>query len=218
MYRISWPNRITLARIMLVGPFVMMLLHLQDQAWGHHARYAALVIFAIMAISDGLDGYLARRFHQESTIGRFLDPMADKLLILCSVVCLAHPGTHVTGMLLPDFVAIIVISKDLIIVLGFLIIYLSTAKIYIDPKRTGKWCTTLQLLMVISILLSPDLPHPISRVPVILWWAASAMAIATVVHYFQLGRRFISEHEPSVKGQTNLSEKIDRENPENRKR
>ncbi len=117
MQKISWPNRLTLARILLVGPFVWMLLHLQDPNWHGYARWAALAIFALMAVSDGLDGYLARRLHEESAVGRVLDPLADKLLILASVVLLAREDTSVPGMRLPDIVAIIVISKDIIIVI-----------------------------------------------------------------------------------------------------
>ena len=195
MHKLSWPNRITITRILLVGPFAVALLHLQNPEWGQHARWAALVVFAVMAISDGLDGYLARRLHEESAVGRFLDPLADKLLILCSVAILAHEGTHVTDRLLPAFVAVIVIGKELIILIGFCIIYFTTSRAYIDPKRVGKWCTTFQLLMVIAILLAPDLPGILSHLPAVLWWTASILAVATVVTYFQLGRRFIAEHE-----------------------
>ncbi|MBP7935899.1 MAG: CDP-alcohol phosphatidyltransferase family protein [Phycisphaerae bacterium] len=204
MYKISWPNRITLARILLVGPFVVMLLHLQDPAWGDRARWLALGIFAAMAVSDALDGYLARRLHQESAVGRFLDPLADKMLILCSVGLLAHRGTHVSGMLLPDVVAVTVIGKDLIVVIGFCIVYFSTSRIYIEPRRVGKLCTFAQLSMVISILLSPDLPESLSWIPVVLWWTASILAAATVIQYFQMARRFLAAHEANgAKGRAN---------------
>jgi len=199
MYTISWPNRITLMRILLVGPFALALLHLQNPEWDEHARWAALVMFAVMAVSDGIDGYLARRLHEETAIGRFLDPLADKILILCSVTILAHEGTHVTGTLLPAFVAVIVVGKELIIVVGFCIIYFETSYAYIDPKRVGKWCTTFQLLMVIAILLSPDLPGVLSYVPDVLWWIASALAVMTVVTYFRLGHKFVVEFEANKK-------------------
>ena len=196
MYRISWPNRITLARILLVGPFVVALLHLQD--WGEPARWGALAIFAVMAISDGLDGFLARRLNEESAVGRFLDPLADKILIFCSVILLANEGTHVTGALLPAWVAVVVVGKDLIIVLGFCIIYLGTARTYVEPQATGKWCTLLQLLMVIAVLLSPSLPKPLRLAPTVLWWCASAMALVTIVHYYRMGRQFIAQHEAAT--------------------
>jgi CDP-diacylglycerol--glycerol-3-phosphate 3-phosphatidyltransferase len=200
MQKISWPNRLTLARILLTGPFVLMLLHLQDPEWHEYARQAALVILALMAISDGLDGYLARRLHEESAVGRFLDPLADKLLILTSVILLARPGTSVPDMRLPDIVAIIVVGKDIIIVVGFCLIYFMTSKAYIDPRWSGKWCTTLQLAMVIAVLLSPNLPGVLKLLPTLLWWAASALAVITVINYFQIGRRFIAQHEAAQRG------------------
>ncbi|HSW46275.1 MAG TPA: CDP-alcohol phosphatidyltransferase family protein [Phycisphaerae bacterium] len=195
MQKISWPNRLTLARILLVGPFLWMVLHVQDPIWHGYARWAALGIFFLMAVSDGLDGYLARRLREESAVGRFLDPLADKLLILTSVILLARRDTCVPDMRLPDVVAIIVIGKDIIIVLGFCLIYLITSRVYIDPRWTGKWCTTLQLSMVISVLLSPDLPRWLTLLPKLLWWVASVLAVVTVINYFQLGRRFVAKHE-----------------------
>ena len=195
MYRISWPNRITIARILLVGPFVVMLLHLQDPVWGDRGRWAALAVFAVMAASDGLDGYLARRLREESAVGRFLDPLADKILIFCAVLFLANEGTHVTGALVPGWVAVIVVAKDLIIVLGFCITYFTTHRVYIEPRASGKWCTALQLAMVTGVLLSPNLPALLRPAVAGLWWSASALAFITVIHYFQLGRYFIARHE-----------------------
>jgi len=195
MHKISWPNRITIIRILLVGPFVVMLLHLQEPQWGERARWSALAIFAVMTLSDGLDGYLARRLQEQSAAGRFLDPLADKLVILCSVILLAREGTQVKGALLPPTVAVIAVGKDLIVLLGFCIIYFTTSRAYIDPRGLGKWCTLMQLSMVISVLLSPNLPGILVWLPAVLWWSASLLAIATVVHYFQLGRSFIAEHE-----------------------
>jgi len=209
MHRISWPNRITIARILLIGPFVVALLHLQDPGWSHSARWAALGIFAIMAISDWLDGFLARRLKEESAVGRFLDPLADKLLVLFSVVLLANNGTHVTGMLLPSTVTVIAVGKDLIVILGFCIIYFGTGRVYIDPRGSGKLCTTLQLLMVIAILLSPSVPDLFSIASRVLWWCASLLAVATVVHYFQLGRLFVARHEIGEEGK----ERVEPEKP-----
>jgi len=195
MYKISWPNRVTMTRILLIGPFVIGLLHLRDETWGDWARWWALAMFGLMAISDGLDGYLARRLDQETAIGRFLDPLADKLLILCSVVLLANEGTHVGDTPLPPVVAVIAIGKDLIVLVGFCVIYFSTARVYIDPRSWGKWCTATQLLAVVATLLAPDLPGWFSLWPKVLWGVASFLAVATVVHYFQIGMHFIHSHE-----------------------
>lgn len=195
MHRMSWPNRITITRIVLIAPFVVALIQLQDPVWGGVARWSALATFALMAVSDGLDGYLARRLHQETALGKFLDPLADKLLILCSVVLLARQETQVPGVKLPAAVAVIAVGKDLTIVTGFCIIYFITSRAYIDARGWGKWCTTVQLLMIISVLLFPNLPAQLRLLPNVLWWAATVLAVAATVQYFHLGRAFIADHE-----------------------
>lgn len=198
MTKVSWPNRVTIIRILLIGPFVIALLNLQDPYWGEIARWSALVIFGLMVVSDGLDGYLARRLGEESAVGLFLDPFADKILILFSVVLLAHEGTHVSGALLPSTVVVIAVGKDLLVVFGFCIIFFTTSQICIEPQRFGKWCTTVQMAMVVAILLFPSFPEPIAFLPKILWWLASVLAIAALVQYFQLGRHLIAQHEMAM--------------------
>ena len=88
---LGWPNRITLGRMLLVGPFVVCLLNM-DEPGRNWLRWAAVGIFAAMAVSDLLDGYLARRLHDESPLGKFLDPLADKLLITAAVLILGILG------------------------------------------------------------------------------------------------------------------------------
>jgi cardiolipin synthase (CMP-forming) len=198
MNRLSWPNRVTMTRILLVGPFVVALLHLRDPGWGEVARWSAIGLFVAMALSDGLDGYLARRLKAESALGRFLDPLADKLVILCSVVLLAREGTGIQGMLLPSTVAVIAIGKDLVVVVGFCLIYIVTNRVYIEPRRLGKWCTAVQLLMVIMILMSPSLPKPAPVVTAALWWIASVLAVVTVIQYFKMGLHVVGRHEVDV--------------------
>lgn len=198
MYRMSWPNRITLLRILLIGPFVVALLSLQDPTRGDIARWSALGIFAAMAVSDGLDGYLARRFKQETALGRFLDPLADKILVLCSVILLAHEGTHVTGMKLPPWVAVMAVGKDIIVLTGFCVVYLITSRVFIHPRLPGKLCTTLQLLMIIAILLSPDLPEAFRWLAPAAWWAASITAAVAIIDYFHLAQYTIDQHEAAT--------------------
>lgn len=193
--RLNWPNRITLARLLLIGPFVVALLNLRDPQWSHIARHAAIGIFILMSLSDALDGYLARRLHQESALGRFLDPVADKLLILSSIILLAWEGTSVEGYRLPSAVTVIAIWKDLFVVVGFIIIYLITSRIHIEPRPPGKWTTGLQLAMVMAILLAPSAPAWFGPVPAILWWAASVMASIAVIDYYRAGMRYVARFE-----------------------
>ena len=94
------------------------------------------------------------------------------------------------------------VRPDLIVVIGFFIVYLTTTRIFINPRRPGKWCTVTQLLMVLAILLSPDLPGWLSLLPALLGWVASGLALITVGHYFHIGMRFIEQHgiEPATDG------------------
>ncbi len=196
MLKVTWPNRITITRILLIGPFVIALLKLQTE-WGETARWAALGVFALASIGDGIDGYLARRLHEESAVGRFLDPLADYLLIVLSVPILAHEGTHIDGARIPATVAVIAIGKQLIVLLGFFLIYFATTEIHVEPRRIGKWCMSMQMTTVIAVLLSPSLPQPLRYyVPRVVWWTASGLAVAAVIDYFQAARAFLARHEP----------------------
>ena len=86
---LSWPNRITLLRILLIVPYVRLMLQLNDEAAGPWPRRIALLLFVIMALSDGLDGYLARSRGMITTLGKILDPLADKLLVDLGYICVA---------------------------------------------------------------------------------------------------------------------------------
>ena len=197
MTTLSWPNRITLSRIILVAPFVICVLNIQDPQWGTAARRAALGILVIMGISDVLDGFLARRLRQETPLGKFLDPLADKLLVICSVVLLARQSTSVPGGILPSVVVVAAIGKDLLVVVGFCIIYLITLRTCISPRRPGKLCTCAQLAMVFAVLLRPDLPPFLRRLPDVCWWTATALAVVAAVDYFRFGQRFVASGAPS---------------------
>ena len=198
----SWPNRITIGRIMLIVPFVIVMLHVNDLEYQPWARYGALLIFLVMAISDALDGYLARKFHDITGLGTFLDPLADKLLITCACLLLAAPQTAIHGMELPDVVVVIIIAKDLFTTLGFLIVYFVTNKIKITPDNSGKLSTLLQISMVLAILISLDVMRifpGFTYFVQVLWWAATASAILTVIQYTRQGSRFMAEHEQRQK-------------------
>jgi len=188
-------NEITLLRIVLIAPFVICMIKMDEVP---ALRYLALGIFLVMAVSDGLDGYIARSRKQTSRLGAFLDPLADKLLITCAVVLLAMPHTAVDGYLLPPTVVVLIIGKDLLLVLGCVIIYLITSQLKIVPVKTGKLATVLQLSMVTAILLAPDI-HPVFPPWVwlmrFLWWSAAGLAVLAAVIYIRRGIRYIEEFE-----------------------
>jgi CDP-diacylglycerol--glycerol-3-phosphate 3-phosphatidyltransferase len=195
MSHLSWPNRITLARIMLIAPYVVALMSMQESPL---ARWAALGLFFLMGFSDGLDGWLARKFESETPLGEFLDPLADKLLITCTVILLGHHATCVVDKAIPHAVVVVAIGKDLFVVIGFVLVYLVTGRIYISARRAGKWCTTLQLGMVVSVLLWPELNRlgkPFGFIPDVLWWSATIVALVAAVDYYRVGMKYAAEDE-----------------------
>ncbi|MHC4744135.1 MAG: CDP-alcohol phosphatidyltransferase family protein [Planctomycetota bacterium] len=203
--KLNWATRITLLRIFLIIPFVAFMLKINDPrldtALQRATRYISVVIFLIMAVSDGIDGYLARKKNQVTKLGSFLDPLADKLLMTSACLLLASKRAHVPGFLLPQTVVVLIISKDLFLLLGFTLVYFITSQIRLQPVFIGKTATALQLAMVSSILIAPEvsriLPHWIWFLRV-LWWSASATAICTMIIYIRIGLRYIGEYEQSV--------------------
>jgi CDP-diacylglycerol--glycerol-3-phosphate 3-phosphatidyltransferase len=169
-------------------------------------RYVSILLFLVMAISDGVDGYLARRKNQITKLGAFLDPIADKLLITCACLLLSSQRGHVEEFLLPPTVVVLIIGKDLFLLIGFVIVYLITSKIHIAPVFIGKLATTLQSSMVAGILIAPEvsdvLPGWIWFLRT-LWWSAAGTAILATLIYIRDGSRYIEQYE-----QANVSHKV----------
>ena len=203
--KLSWASRITILRILLIIPFVSFMLKINDPALSLNARnamrYVSIIIFLAMAVSDGIDGYLARRKKQITKLGAFLDPLADKLLMTCACLLLASQRGHVGDFLLPPTVVVLIIGKDLFLLIGFVIVYLITSQIRIAPVFIGKLATTLQLSMVAGILIAPEvsgvLPGWIWFLRV-LWWSAAGTAILTTLIYIRNGSRYIEQYEQSL--------------------
>ena len=188
---LNWPNRITIVRIVLIAPLVICLLNL-NTGWAGW-RPLAIALFAVMAFSDALDGFLARLLDEETPLGRFLDPVADKLLITCAVILLAAETTAVENFALPSWVPVIAIGKDVLIVLGFVLVYLTTGAYLVKPRVWGKMCTLVQLVMIAYVLLAPDLPGVLQVFLPALCWTASGLAIVAVADYVRIGNRFAAE-------------------------
>lgn len=206
--KLSWATRITIMRILLVVPFVSFMLKINDPALGSATqgamRHASIIIFLIMAVSDGIDGYLARRKNQITKLGGFLDPVADKLLITCACLLLASNKGHVNGFMLPQTVVVLIIGKDLLLLIGFIVVYFITSRFLIAPVFIGKLATALQLSMVAGILIAPEvsavLPGWIWFLR-LLWWSAAGTAILAILIYIRKGSRYIEEHEQASASQ-----------------
>ncbi|MCX5635824.1 MAG: CDP-alcohol phosphatidyltransferase family protein [Planctomycetota bacterium] len=203
--RLSWANRITILRILLIVPFVICMLNINDQEFSrsgqHWMRFISVLIFTAMAVSDIFDGYYARKKKEITRLGSFLDPTADKLLMTCACLLLSSKHSGVDGFLLPLTVVVLIIGKDLFLLLGFVIVYFITFQVRIVPALIGKIATTLQLSMVMGILIAPEvsiyIPGWIWFLR-FLWWSAAVTAILATLIYIRTGSRYIEEYEQSL--------------------
>jgi len=161
-------------------------------------RFAAVAIFIIMAISDGLDGFLARKSGNATKLGAFLDPTADKLLITSTCLLLASDRGGVEGFILPSTVVVLIIGKDILVLTGFLIVFFLTGSLRIVPALAGKLSTALQLIMVAAILIAPEVSSVFSGWVYFvrfLWWSAAGAAVLATLVYIRNGSRFIEQFE-----------------------
>lgn len=143
-------NKITIFRILLVPFFIVQVID-YGRTGNEWYRLAALLAFALAAISDGLDGYLARRYNQKSELGAILDPLADKALLISGVILLCREHNPYFQRI-PLWVATIILSRDMLLLLGLGIIYYTFGKIAVRPRFSGKVATVFQMAMVLWTL------------------------------------------------------------------
>jgi CDP-diacylglycerol--glycerol-3-phosphate 3-phosphatidyltransferase len=147
-------NKITLTRIFMIPLFVLMAVY-YGQSVGRGEplewlRYTAIAIFVIAAASDGIDGYIARRYHQRSRLGVILDPIADKGLLITALITLSVTNWHYE---LPTWFPIFVIARDVIVVMGAVVLHLLNGTVKIKPIWSGKAATALQMVALSFVLL-----------------------------------------------------------------
>lgn len=147
---------------------------------------AALLIFTFAAISDALDGLLARYFNQYTVLGSILDPIADKLLLSSSFVCLAVLNV------IPDWLSVIVITRDILIVLAIAIFNLVDIKIEIKPSLVSKWTTVAQLVTIMLVLLNSAIPE-IGILKLIFIWITATLTIFSAFHYVYYAMNIIQD-------------------------
>lgn len=175
------PNWLTLLRIVLIPVFVTLLLYRRPGL--------ALAVFTLAAVTDLLDGYVARRQGRQSRLGAFLDPMADKLLLTASFVTLTYLRV------LPVWITIVVISRDVILVVGALLIHVVGGRIHPRPTRAGKLATFFQILTVLSGMLLRYFKVPGPAGPAVLTslvWLAAAFTIYSGLQYLVQGMQYLN--------------------------
>jgi len=139
------PNKLTVLRVILIVPFVVCML---VPSLGETGMYAAVAIFIIASLTDLLDGKIARKYNLVTNFGKFMDPLADKLLVAAALICLTANGT------LAAWISIIIISREFIIS-GFRLVA-SDNGIVIAASYLGKFKTTFQMIMIVMLILNFD--------------------------------------------------------------
>ena len=166
--RLTIPNLITLARILLTPLFIIFLIQKRYQL--------ALWIFVLAGLSDLADGVIARRWRQKSPLGTFLDPLADKLLMGSSFITLS------ISHLIPSWLTVIVLSRDLVLVLGVTLFKLVNLPVVVQPSLAGKLCTTTQVTTVFLVLVSQCWPLSPAFLEALFWLTGGVTAMSGI-HY-----------------------------------
>ncbi|MBR2528993.1 MAG: CDP-diacylglycerol--glycerol-3-phosphate 3-phosphatidyltransferase [Blautia sp.] len=172
------PNKLTTGRMVMVPFLVLFLL----TGWGGTAnRWICLVIFCAACITDWLDGYIARKYHLISNYGKFMDPLADKLLVCSALICLTSQGR------LPAWVVVLIIGREFIIS-GFRLIAAEKGDV-IAANYWGKFKTVAQMIMVILLLL--DEPF-LGMATEIFIWLSAALTVISLMTYILENRKVLA--------------------------
>jgi len=177
---LSIPNYLTLFRILLTPIFFITLVSYTPEKEGF--RLIALAIFVVAAITDALDGLLARFLKQRTELGQMLDPLADKILLLSAYIGLLFVST--LPFRPPLWITITIIFRDLILLLGFLTLNFAAVKIEVQPNIWGKLTTVSQMLLLCFILLEWPVAIPLAFLTV-------AFTIVSGIIYIMRGLKFL---------------------------
>lgn len=173
----NFANKISTLRILSVPFFIASLIYYYNYPEKIYLRFIALAIFVLGVLSDAIDGYIARKSRQHSKAGVILDPLGDKLLLMSAFICLFFFPSPIK---FPLWVTLIVISRDAIILLGALIIFIVKQNMNIFPTKWGKLTTTFQMSSVIAVFIQ-------WRFSYILWWLAVFFTVLSGIDYVKRG-------------------------------
>ncbi len=181
------PNFLSLIRLVLVPLFIISILS--------NSFTVGLIIFSVAGITDFVDGYLARRMKQETPMGKFLDPMADKILLTSAYLMLAIPSLAI-HFHIPVWISVLVVTRDFLIVSLSLVIYIAGYKVNFTPTFLSKINTAFQITSIIVVLLANSLPsyEIISHLAVILLYTTALTTLSSGLHYLTFLFRLESQN------------------------
>jgi CDP-diacylglycerol--glycerol-3-phosphate 3-phosphatidyltransferase/cardiolipin synthase len=183
----SLPNVLTYARIAAVPALVACLLFIEGEA----GRWAAFWLFVVAAITDWLDGYLARRLAQQSTLGRMLDPIADKLIVGAALIMLVHDRT-IDGLSI--WAAIVILCREILV--SGLREFLAELNVKVHVTALAKWKTAVQMVALAFLIAGPagdQIVPGISMAGIVLLWLAAVLTLWTGYDYLKAGIRHAME-------------------------
>ena len=179
------PNKLTVFRMILIVPFLLLLLGGHAGWFGGFTPwgdYVALAIFIIASLTDMLDGKIARKYNLVTNFGKFMDPLADKLLVCSALICLIELGQ------LPSWMVIIIVSREFIIS-GFRLIAAEQG-IVIAASYWGKFKTTFQMIAVILMIVDLPVLHILT---VACTWIALVLTVVSLVDYIAKNHKVLTE-------------------------
>ena len=189
----SVPNMLTYARILAV-PLVVLCFYLEGELQTQSrssdwVRWSALGIYVAASVTDFFDGYLARAWQQASSLGKMLDPIADKLLVAACLLLLAADGT-IAGW--ATWAAIVILSREILV--SGLREYLAELKVSVPVTQLAKWKTTLQMIAIGFLLAGPAgdriLPWT-TEIGLTLLWVSAVVTLYTGYDYFRAGLKHV---------------------------
>ena len=179
------PNYITLLRILIV-PFFYTALAYYDPHNADYWRWTALVLFGVACLTDALDGFISRKWGLKSELGTFLDPLADKILLISAFL-----GVNFSALILkpPLWIVILVIFRDIFIIAGLVAVYFTTQAVKIEPNILGKITTFVQMATIIIALLQIEIVR-------IFWLLTAALTVASGIVYILREMRRLGHVKP----------------------
>jgi cardiolipin synthase len=178
---VSIPNLITLGRVILVPVVFWLLVSGQPKP--------AFLVFVVAGISDAVDGFLAKRFNWETELGAFLDPIADKLLIVCIYIALGVAGN------LPSWIVIAVVSRDVLIVGATVLSWVLGHPVAMKPIVISKANTVAQIVLAATVLADKAFGLSLTGPTVVLIWLTAATTLASLIGYLRIWLRHMTLYE-----------------------
>jgi cardiolipin synthase (CMP-forming) len=188
---LTYANQLTILRMVFAPCFVLLLIYGYPRV--------ATALFLMAAVTDGLDGFLARKLKQKTVLGSYIDPMADKILLTAAFITLTFPA--LPGVLrIPVWLTVLTISRDVLILVSALIIHLQTKHTDFPPSALGK-CTTVAQLLIVGICMlksfEPDIAEAIFPYAL---YSALVLTLASGLHYFYRSVKVIASYQAARDG------------------